>query len=185
MATARVLIVDDDPDVLEITCRYLREFESYEVLSASGPIRALEIIKSKPSIDLVISDVVMPEMQGPELLHKITQISPGTASMLISGFVSDPENLPRSVPFLQKPFTLAELHSKVEEVLAESKRIRAALARTLERNTELSRNMENLRNELGETINAVRTSIQQVRETINDRKQDQEQQLSEDIPDKN
>jgi adenylate cyclase len=172
MATARVLIVDDDSDVLEIICRYLRELESYEVLSASSPIRALEIVKSKPSVDLVISDIEMPEMRGPELLHKITQISPGTASMLISGFVSDPENLPRGVPFLQKPFTFAELQSKVEEVLAESKRIQAVLASTLERNMELSGNMESLRNELSETIELARTAIQQVRKTIKGRKQD-------------
>jgi response regulator RpfG family c-di-GMP phosphodiesterase len=174
MATARVLIVDDDPDVLEITCRYLRELDLYEVLSASSPIRALEIIKSKPSVDLVISDIEMPEMRGPKLLHKVTQISPGTASMLMSGFVSDPEDLPLGVPFLQKPFTFAELQSKVEEVLAESKSIRAALTCTLDRSHELSRNMESLRNELGETINALTASIQQVRKTAKNRKQDQE-----------
>ena len=185
MTTARILIVDDDPDVLEITCRFLREFASYEVLSALGPVRALEIIKSRPSIDLVIADIEMPEMRGPELLQKVRQISPGTASMLISGFVSDPENLPLGVPFLQKPFTFAELQSKVEEVLVELQKIRDSLASTMERNLELSRKMERRRNELGETITGLKDSIQQAHKTATSRNLDQEHPLSEDIPDKN
>jgi response regulator RpfG family c-di-GMP phosphodiesterase len=182
MAIARVLIVDDDPNVLKATCMYLRGCESYEVLSAASPYRALEIIKGTTPVDLVISDVEMPEMKGPELLRKITQISPETATMLMSGYVAEPEKLPLGVALLEKPFSSTELLSKVEEVLAESKRIHEALARTMEKNAELSRNMLNLRNELSETINTAKTSFQQARKTINGEKQDQEQSSSKDKP---
>ncbi len=182
MPSARVLIVDDDPIVLDITSKYLRKIKSYEVLSASSPAQALEIIKSELPVDLVISDVEMPEMSGPEFLNEIAQVSPRTASMLMSGSMMEDEILPLDVPFLQKPFTSDELYTTVARVLADSKQLHDDFEQIMETNAELSKTMERLSGELSATLSEVSATIRRARETVNSRKQREEHQQSEDTP---
>ena len=67
--------------------------------------------------DLLISDVEMPDMRGPVLLHEIKRISPGIQCILMSGHVKDPVNFPVDVRFLPKPFRASELFSAIGEVL--------------------------------------------------------------------
>jgi DNA-binding NtrC family response regulator len=120
MATVRVLIVDDNSSTLKATCRLLSLQMEYEVLSASGPRRALEIVRSESQVDLVVSDVTMPEMSGPELLCNVARISPATAGILMSGDadVKERVDLPLGVPLLQKPFSASELFCTIKKVLA-------------------------------------------------------------------
>lgn len=118
MATARVLIVDDEPAVLRLVSRALVG-SGYEVLGATSPGEALNLVQSSPRIDLVISDVVMPEMRGPELVREVTRHSPSTAAILMSAYVDGPE-LPPDVPFIQKPFIARELVATVERTLGRS-----------------------------------------------------------------
>jgi two-component system, cell cycle sensor histidine kinase and response regulator CckA len=118
MATARVLIVDDEPAVVRLVSRTLVG-SGYEVLSAFSPGQALNIVQSSPPIDLVISDVVMPEMRGPELVQAVTQRSPSTAAILMSAYV-DGHELPPDVPFIQKPFVAKDLVAAVERTLERS-----------------------------------------------------------------
>jgi DNA-binding NtrC family response regulator len=116
MAIATVLVVDDDPDVLKMTCIYLR-LHNYDIFSASDPRKALEIVNANHDIDLVISDVDMPQMRGTELVREIIQISPGTACMLVSGLEIDPESVPNGIPLLQKPINATDLFSTINNIL--------------------------------------------------------------------
>jgi two-component system, cell cycle sensor histidine kinase and response regulator CckA len=115
MATARVLIVDDEPAVVRLVSRTLA-VSGYEVLSAGSPGEALDMVYSAPPIDLLISDVVMPEMRGPELVRAFTERSPSTAAMLMSAY-ADGHELPPDVPFIQKPFVAKDLVAAVEQIL--------------------------------------------------------------------
>jgi DNA-binding NtrC family response regulator len=124
LATARVVIVDDEELFLNATSRILSR-AGYEVLPASRPHQALEIIRNAP-IDLVISDVVMPEMRGTELVRKIGRIRPGTARLLITGGLIDPAEVPEGVPLLRKPFSTAELISAASAALERSAQISTA-----------------------------------------------------------
>ena len=80
MAAERIMIVDDDSLFLEIVTRILSR-AGYEVLSAAGPRDALEIIRNNPPVHLVVSDVLMPEMRGTELVREIVRLSPRTAEL--------------------------------------------------------------------------------------------------------
>jgi len=117
MSKMRVLIVDDEPEILKIVVRYFGHRSEYSLFTASGPRQALEIVRKEPPFDLLISDVEMPDMRGPVLLHEIKRISPEIRCILMSGHVKDPVNFPIDVPFLPKPFRAGELFSAIEEVL--------------------------------------------------------------------
>ncbi len=116
-----ILLVEDEPGILNIA-RQMLESRGYRVLAAATPGEAIGIVRQCPdAIHLLISDVVMPEMNGPELKMQISAMSPETRCLYISGY---PTNvivrhgvLKEGVHFLQKPFTLEALARKVREVL--------------------------------------------------------------------
>ena len=116
MGATRVLIVDDEPVVLELLSGILRRL-GYEVFPASSGQEALEIVHSGPVPDLVISDVVMPGMRGPELIEILRREAPGVAAMLISAYGA-PAKLASGIHFLQKPFLPKTLANAVERALA-------------------------------------------------------------------
>jgi len=89
----------------------------YEVLSADRPRQALEIVKNH-SPDLVLSDIVMPEMRGTQLVREIERLSPQTLGVLMTGYF--PGNIPDGVALLRKPFTSQELIRAIEVALAQS-----------------------------------------------------------------
>ncbi len=70
MASCRVLVVDDERPVVDLAARVLGA-AGFEVLSASSAGQALTLIRGKKPVDLVVSDVVMPGMQGPQLVEEI------------------------------------------------------------------------------------------------------------------
>jgi DNA-binding NtrC family response regulator len=115
MAIARILIVDDELDMLRIISRALKN--RYEVITASNPLKALEIIRTNPRIDLVLSDFEMPEMRGLDLLNEVIRTSPSTAVLLMSGNDEIETQLPASIPFLKKPFSPRDLHASAEAAL--------------------------------------------------------------------
>lgn len=115
MSTATILIVDDEPLVLELAERALAR-SGYDVLAVQSGPEALEILKQKRPIDLVLSDVVMPGMSGPELLKSVKQLSPSTAAVLMSGYLSA-DQIDAAVPFVRKPFSLPTLVGTVSRVL--------------------------------------------------------------------
>jgi len=117
-----ILVVDDDRDVRELVCRMLEQ-DGYQAVPANGGNEALEQLRLF-SPDLVITDVVMPDMDGFEVLLKLRNLAPKALALVISGggriapdiYLETARRLgARAV--LRKPFTRAEILDAVHEVL--------------------------------------------------------------------
>lgn len=115
--TETILLVEDDEAVRRVIETILVR-TGYRVLCAATPQEAAGILSTQSGkIDLMITDVVMPGMSGPDLAEKMLSISPGLRVLYVSGYM-DSNTRPKSDAFLQKPFTAEALASKVREVLA-------------------------------------------------------------------
>ncbi len=117
-----ILVVDDEEMVRVSTARML-ERRGFHALTAATPSEALAILRGDAPIDLLISDVVMPEIYGTDLIRQARALRPGLPALLISGF-ADQQNarhgpIPEGVPFLAKPFDLADLLAHVRALLAD------------------------------------------------------------------
>jgi signal transduction histidine kinase len=116
--TQTILFVDDE-DILLTMGQMILSSYGYTVLTASSGQKALEIFtQSQKPIDLVITDLVMPQMSGRELSEQILRTAPNTRILWSSGYVrsTSPEEQER---YLQKPFTSQDLLRKVKQVLTE------------------------------------------------------------------
>ena len=115
-----VLLVEDEDSVRRFAARALRR-QGYNVLEAGHGAEALEVKAAHSGvIDLVVSDVVMPEMDGPTLLKELRRDNPDLKFVFMSGYTDDALatlDSGEEFAFLQKPFQLAELVSKVKEVI--------------------------------------------------------------------
>jgi two-component system cell cycle sensor histidine kinase/response regulator CckA len=92
------------------------------VLAAATPIQAMDLVKTNPEdIDLLISDVVMPGMNGLELAKKLSEVCLGMKTLFMSGYaadvIADHGVLEKGQHFLPKPFTLRDLEAKVRMIL--------------------------------------------------------------------
>ncbi|MDQ3078534.1 MAG: ATP-binding protein [Pseudomonadota bacterium] len=114
---ARILLVEDDPRVRTATVGALEDL-GYDPVSSSSGAEAMRLFLAQ-DFDLVISDVVMPEMTGPELIRELRARRPDIAVLFVTGFVGDGENdeLVGS-ELLRKPFTVAALASAVAQALS-------------------------------------------------------------------
>lgn len=114
-----VLIVDDDPQILRLVEKMLAP-KTFKIRVAPRPSQALEICASEP-VDLLISDIAMPEMDGHKLAEKVLQLQPDTSILLISGQLKEEAaaRKPRRVKFLQKPFFPSDLLAAMRELLPE------------------------------------------------------------------
>ena len=112
-----VLIVDDDPQILRLVEKMLGA-RKVNVLMAPRPSAALEICARQP-VDLLISDVSMPEMDGTRLAERVLKLQPNAQILLISGETSEPPASPelQRVRFLAKPFFPAQLIECLRELL--------------------------------------------------------------------
>jgi two-component system cell cycle sensor histidine kinase/response regulator CckA len=117
-----VLLVEDEDPVRLFSVRALAN-SGYKVLEAKSGEAALEIMARGDKIDLVVTDVVMPKMDGPGLVAKLRQCHPELKVIFISGYTEDNFRRrlddERDIHFLPKPFSLKQLAGKVKEVLAE------------------------------------------------------------------
>jgi CheY-like chemotaxis protein len=116
-----VLIVEDEPAILDLS-KQLLEMQGYRVLTAGTPGEAIRLAeKHKGEIHLLLTDVIMPEMNGRELAGKLLSLYPGLKRLFMSGYTADiiaPHGvLDEGVHFLQKPFSLNALAAKVREAL--------------------------------------------------------------------
>lgn len=116
-----ILLVEDEDAVRMFSSRALRD-KGYRIIEASNGESALEFIQKNASIiDLVITDVVMPKMDGPTLMEHIKEFNPKMKIIFISGYTEDSfrNSLANNsqVHFLSKPFNLKELAGKVKEVM--------------------------------------------------------------------
>ena len=112
-----ILMVDDEDLLLNLAQAILSSF-GYRVLTAPSGAKALEIVaKSKPPVDLVITDLVMPQMSGRELSAIIRIKYPGTPILLTSGYVRPAGGEEDDDCFLPKPFTSQDLLQRVKQAL--------------------------------------------------------------------
>ena len=113
---ATILVVDDDPDVrgLAISCL---ETLGYRVFGAEGGRAAIDLVGRDVSLDLVLIDIAMPEINGVEAIQAILKRRPALPFLYMTGYVGPTKLDPSENRVLKKPFTIAELAAKVEEVL--------------------------------------------------------------------
>jgi two-component system, cell cycle sensor histidine kinase and response regulator CckA len=120
--TATVLIVEDEEMVRSVAVRSLTRL-GYTVLEAGNGFEALDVVAANPgAVDIVISDVVMPEMDGPAFLKEVRKTNPHLKIIFVSGHTNEAfkasldEN--ETFAFVAKPFSLPQLAAKVKEELA-------------------------------------------------------------------
>jgi two-component system, cell cycle sensor histidine kinase and response regulator CckA len=117
-----ILLVEDEEGLRALNARGLAS-RGYTVLEAGNGVEAMKVLEDRyGEIDLVVSDVVMPEMDGPTLLGEMRKRNPGLKMIFVSGYAEDAfeKNLPDrgQFAFLAKPFTLKQLVAAVKETMA-------------------------------------------------------------------
>jgi CheY-like chemotaxis protein len=121
VAGETVLVVDDDPAVLQVALKVLRR-GGYNALQASGGLEALRMMEEAGGkVDLLLTDVVMPGMNGRVLSETLSARYPRLRVLFMSGYTEDDVILKgvrvAEVNFISKPFTIDGLRAKVREVL--------------------------------------------------------------------
>lgn len=116
-----IMVVEDEPVILKMGKETIERL-GYTVLTADNPNSALEIaMEYDKNIDLLITDVVMPDMNGRDLSSQLTKSYPGLKTLYMSGYTADVISrkgvLDEGVHFIQKPFSLQDMAVKVREFL--------------------------------------------------------------------
>ena len=123
--TETILVIDDEIAVLSLTNMMLTRY-GYTVITAASAKEALHLFEVWPdlSIDLLLVDIIMPEMNGIELASRIQDLRPHLPVLYFSAY-SDREPLrpvfARKLPYIAKPFTSLQLTKRIREVLDEPK----------------------------------------------------------------
>ena len=116
-----ILLVEDDTFFLGMVRKMLKQF-GYKVLATSAPVKAITIASENyGKIDLLLTDVIMPEMTGRDLEKKLKVLCPGIKCLFMSGYAGNAAThrgvMEEDVNFIQKPFLAQELGIKVREIL--------------------------------------------------------------------
>ncbi|MFA7006948.1 MAG: response regulator, partial [Verrucomicrobiia bacterium] len=117
-----VLLVEDEDPVRDFAVRLLRE-AGYTVLEARNGTDALRVLQEQESrkIDIMVTDVIMPQMGGKELADQLKRLRPNTRILFVSGYTGDALDnsgvLKTGAAFLEKPFSAARLTQKIREVM--------------------------------------------------------------------
>jgi CheY-like chemotaxis protein len=118
----RIVVVDNEMGIRTLMRKILLR-EGYIVFEADGAKEAMKIIENDPHIDLLLTDVVMPEVSGRELAEQAVAKRPDLRVLYVSGFTDATQvetgQFPPGSQLLQKPFTLGTLLRRVKEVLSE------------------------------------------------------------------
>jgi PAS domain S-box-containing protein len=116
-----ILLVEDEPELRNVNAEFLSSLGYTVVCAGCGP-EALEMLHTAGSIDLVITDVVMPKMSGREFAEQLLQLRPNTRLLYVSGYPDDVvlQNgiSMHGMLYLQKPYSLKELAGKVQTLMA-------------------------------------------------------------------
>ncbi len=117
-----ILIVEDEKSMLKLVSRILNNL-GYVVLAASNPLVALEIAcrNQNGTIDLVLTDMIMPGMNGLDLTNKLQALHPNIKCLFMSGYtarvIANQSSLAEGIPIVQKPFSKKELAKKIQKIL--------------------------------------------------------------------
>jgi DNA-binding NtrC family response regulator len=119
-----ILLVEDETAILKMTTIMLKRL-GYTLISASGPGEALRLCRSfSGEIDMLMTDVVMPEMSGRDLADKLLRHYPNLKCLYMSGYTADVIAhhgvLDEGIQFINKPFSRQDLARKIREVLESS-----------------------------------------------------------------
>ena len=119
----KLLIIDDDAEILSSMYNYFRK-KNYDIVSASNGLDALKILQDdQESFDLIITDLVMPNVGGVAIIAIVKQKHPGTPIIAMTGWGSDPEILASEAQadmVLGKPFKLAELEIIIKQLISKN-----------------------------------------------------------------
>jgi two-component system, cell cycle sensor histidine kinase and response regulator CckA len=115
-----VLVVEDRANVRRLTCSMLKEL-GYEPLEAGGGVEALDIARRhEEPVTILLADVIMPGMKGPEVAAKLRELRPNIKAIFMSGYsdgaLTESGVLDSSIVYLQKPFTLTQLADALRSV---------------------------------------------------------------------
>lgn len=115
-----ILLVEDDAGVRRV-CKLILESAGYTVIEAENGMQALQLARdNSETIDLILSDVIMPQMSGKELMEEMSKIKPDIKCLFMSGYTGDAilnYGILQSIPyFIQKPFTPAQLTQKIRQI---------------------------------------------------------------------
>ena len=117
-----ILVADDDAAVRKVTTRVL-ERAGYKVLAAGTGAEALQILEQAGTADLLMTDVIMPGMNGRDLAAQVLQMRPGMKVIFLSGYTDEtitPHGvLPPGVNYIEKPFSQDGMIETVRKVLGE------------------------------------------------------------------
>lgn len=116
----RILLVEDESTVQHVVTRSLREAGHHVTAAGDGWSGWREA--QNQQFDLIITDQVMPHMNGAELIKRVRDVSPSHPFIVITGFFDDPETpsgIPTDIPMFYKPFTGDTLLAEVERVLSD------------------------------------------------------------------
>src|SRR4028119_2298152 len=116
----KILLAEDDNDMRRFLAKALQN-AGYDVISYDNGLSAYHRLREEP-FELLLTDIVMPEMDGIELARKASELDPDMKIMFITGFAAvalNPDNrAPRDAKILSKPFHLRDLVNEVEKMLA-------------------------------------------------------------------
>ena len=117
---AKLLVVDDEPNIRELLSTSLR-FAGFEVVSYDNGLSAYQRLREEP-FELLLTDIVMPEMDGIELARRASELDPDIKIMFITGFAAVALNAdsaaPKHAKVLSKPVHLRDLVNEVQKLLA-------------------------------------------------------------------
>jgi two-component system cell cycle sensor histidine kinase/response regulator CckA len=120
VGVGRILVIEDDRAVRETTVRLLSR-AGFTVMAAEDRAGALSALNSAEKIDLVVTDVIMPEQSGPELVRLLRQQRPDLSALYVSGYAGEAlqeHGLAHDDAFLQKPYMPGVLVQRIRELLA-------------------------------------------------------------------
>lgn len=124
---ATLLVVDDEPGVVDAICETLHGDPAYRILSTTDPERALAILRGDDPVDLLITDLFMPEMDGPTLLTAGRRMRPNLRAVFTTGMASDNQLRQwrsQGQPIVAKPWTDRELKDAIGKSLVRANSIK-------------------------------------------------------------
>ena len=117
----KALVLDDDPNVLQVLGGYMNAF-NFDVEATDNPRTALELCRNK-RFDIILSDLMMPEMNGLEFLQEVRHADPDAAFIMITGYPSIDSAVDAirrgAQDYITKPFKIEEIKYKIDKALLE------------------------------------------------------------------